>query len=227
MKYIIFLASNDTDARSNYARLVNYRKDSALDNEKPLYDILNYDSTNNILETPKPTVDAFLKSNHGAHKINLEIEFVAHGHPYLYKRLLILPKGKDIREPMVEISPNIIAKFFNQYVRNLSGYSFSNLTLYCCSSVPFGRELSELMPGMNITCFNDDIFIGSNGIVYAKGGAEQSKARIFSSGIEKIIRGNPYSHIRSKSLDSSLPQKKASTDKTDSHESAPATPRKR
>jgi hypothetical protein len=140
-----------------------------------------------MLEKPKATIDTFLKSNHGAHKINLEIEFVAHGHPHRHKKLLILPKGKSANEPMIEISPDIIARFFNQYASNQSGYCFSSLTLYCCSSVPFGRELSELMPSVNITCFNDDIFVDSNGNVYAKGGTEQSTPRVFSSGIENTI----------------------------------------
>jgi len=181
MKYIIMLATSDDDARKNYKRLVDYRLTNSLMNEQPLFAKLSYDITNKRLKQNKESINEILQMENFSNKNNIEIEFIAHDHPYKSKTLLIETEDNNsgFNEPIVmqEITPHVVASFFKEHTYKNSGdYNFSRITLYCCNSLEFGKELSGLMPGVNVTCFNKDIRIDHDGIAYTYNDQNQAVA---------------------------------------------------
>jgi hypothetical protein len=164
MKLIIYLASKDKDAQANYSRLVSAMQDKIGIQES--HTVLEFNEKNGkLVDQTKQLLNKILL----AERDNIEIDFVAHGNPNSKNEILVLPQSRIVTSgstTFVALKPENIAEFFKTNGSQDNEFKFKNLTLFCCSSYEFGKELSKLMPGVNITCFNEDIRIDDNGIAY-------------------------------------------------------------
>lgn len=163
MKIIIYTASADVDAKTNFLRLVESRQGNPSIGSNEKHSILEFISGK--LVDPKKILEKMKLSD----RETLEIEVIAHGSTSNSNELLIMPKEKIRLNQIityVSITPQTICDFFNEAGKENELYKFKKITLFCCQSLKFGKTLSELMPGVNITCFNEDIRINHDGIAY-------------------------------------------------------------
>jgi hypothetical protein len=104
-----------------------------------------------------------------AQKGEVTVEFIAHGSPNINNELLSIPKDKykkDESSTFDAIRPATIEAFFKRYAWEEEQFKFTKLTLFCCNSLEFGRNLSTLMPQIQITCFKEAIQIHDDGFAY-------------------------------------------------------------
>jgi hypothetical protein len=120
-----------------------------------------------IAENDEPNIFANIAI---AQRNEVSVELIAHGRGDGKVRGFSFDDvwSTDINSPNIipEISPAKLKDFFKDYAFTNGQYKFSDLTLFCCNSYEFGRELATLMPEIKITCFKEYIRIDKDGKAY-------------------------------------------------------------
>jgi hypothetical protein len=162
MRLIIYLASNDPVASINNDTLTIARSQSGIYSRRNLQ-FSRLTVEDNHLRNLASNEPSILNGVIGTQRNNTQIELIAHGEGG-YRLKCISPVKPYIRD----ITASMLKEFFDEHAFDpiSAQYKFNALTIFCCESYRFGRELSQLMPDIVITCFNEDIRIDGNGQAY-------------------------------------------------------------
>jgi hypothetical protein len=176
MKIIIYLASQDHAAESNYYDLIAARTKPSQKNDVSFSVI----EVRQEILAPSPGFPDLFKGVSTTER-NVVVEFVAHGDPNYsfdimsykpnrYKKQNNLievpdPSKEKLDHPFDSITTDMLVRFFKDYGFDAQNdrYKFDRLTLYCCTSDKFALELSSKMPFILITAYQEPIFIDDVG----------------------------------------------------------------
>ncbi len=140
--------SDDSQVNNNYKTLIETQR--RIKGEfKVDYNMLGF-VNGKIIENPKKSILPTLESNNTG---NNEIDIVAHGNG---RGEILIVKSKSEYQG---ISPEQLADFINENTFKDNQYNFSKLKLYACECKIFGEKLSRLLPGIEITCFDEEIYL--------------------------------------------------------------------
>ena len=169
MRLIIYLASADPTAQHNRKVLLDSRSLSGNWGSRNLKAAnLGVDDTSHQLNDMSQIAPTFFNALTGDNRNEVQIELVAHGEGGYRLKSFIREEDYANRVPPVDITVNMLKQYFDRCAFDpaIGQYKFNALTLYCCEGYLFAKDLSQSMPDVTITCFNEDIKVHPSAQAY-------------------------------------------------------------